>query len=161
MSDVEIEGAERAFERVASFPGRLAARLEAVMRTVGGTLEDSVRANLGGRVLRARSGRLRASLALGVASHGDDLVATLGIDGDVPYAAYQEYGFHGIETVRAHLRTIKRAFGRPIAARHSAVNAHSRRIDYPAHSYMRSALDEIGPDFQAQIETAVAEESDA
>ena len=160
MSDVEMAGADAVLERLTSFPERIAVRLQGVMRVVGGALEDRVRANLSGRILHARSGRLRSSVVFDVDQDGDTLAATVGVAADVPYAAFQEYGWSGVESVRASLRTVRQAFGRPIAPRTVAVKAHSRRVDYPAHSFLRSALAELEPDARARIEAAVADEAD-
>lgn len=157
---IDIEILDGASEKLRAFPERLRNRLDGTMRNLGGALQDRVRDKLGGVVLRQRSGKLAAGVAFDIASDSDGVSATVGI-GNVPYAADQEYGFHGTETVRAHLRTIKEAFGRTIAPREIAVRAHTRRIDYPAHSYLRSALADIAPDVQAQIDAAAGEEAAA
>ena len=147
-----------AADRLRGFPGRLQARLDGVMRTLGVALEARARRKMGGDVLHRRSGRLDAGIDLQVASDGGRVTATLGIAG-VPYAAYQEYGFHGTETVRAHLRTITEAFGRTIAPRPVAVRSFARRVDYPAHSFLRAALADIAPDVPAQIGAAAGAEA--
>jgi Bacteriophage HK97-gp10, putative tail-component len=161
MIDLQIGGGEDAVERLRSFPDRLEARLGAVMQTIGGALQDTVRANLGGRVLRSRSGKLQSSVVLDVETDAGGTTATSGVGHDIPYAAYQEYGFRGVETVRAHLRTVKQVFGRPIAAHQISVRSFSRRVDYPAHSYLRSALADVAPELLAGVEDAVAEASSA
>jgi phage gpG-like protein len=159
MIDIEVTGADEVAARLRSFPDRLRSRLAAVLERVGGVLGDRVRDKLGGDVLHMRSGRLAGGLTLAVDT-GDGTSVTLGIDGDaVPYAAYQEFGFHGSETVRAQLRTIKAAFGRPIAPRQVAVRGYTRRVDYPAHSFLRSALADIAPDAVAEIAANVGDEA--
>lgn len=158
MIALEIGDGAGAADRLRSFPDRLATRLLGVMQTLGLALQNSVRDNLGGKVLRKRSGRLVAGVDIDVMATGNDVGVSVGVAG-VPYAAYQEYGFHGTETVRAHLRIIKEAFGRPIAPRTVAVRSSARRVDYPAHSYLRSALAAVAPDALAEIGAAVGEEA--
>jgi hypothetical protein len=159
MIDIELTGADEVGERLRSFPDRVRSRLASVLERLGGTLGDRVRDKLGGDVLHTRSGRLAGGLTLAVDA-GDETSVTLGIDGDaVPYAAYQEFGFHGSETVRAQLRTIREAFGRPIAPRQVAVCGYTRRVDYPSHSFLRSALAEIAPDAVVEIAAGVGDEA--
>jgi hypothetical protein len=154
MIGIKTDG-DAALAALAGFPHRLAPRLARVMAILGTTLEDRVRDNLTGAVLRQRSGQLEAGLALDIGTTADGITSALGVTG-VPYAAYQEYGFHGTESVRAHLRVIKEAFGRAIAPRATAVRAYSRQVDYPAHSFLRSALQRIAPDVVTEIEEAIA-----
>ncbi|HUN46085.1 MAG TPA: hypothetical protein VMU85_06185, partial [Stellaceae bacterium] len=112
---------------------------------------------LSGAVLQSRSGALLASLAADV-SVGDGAV-TMAVGSDLPYAAFQEYGFAGVETVSAQLRTIKEVFGRPLRGgeKRIAVRAYGRKIDYPAHSFLRSALAELQPEISDALEGALAE----
>lgn len=156
MIGIEIRDGADALARLAEFPARMNARLGTVMEMLGDRLLDRVRDKLGGQVLQQRSGRLAAALDAAIDNTADGAGVSVGVT-DVPYAAFQEYGFHGTETVRAHLRTIREAFGRPIAPRAIAVGTHSRRVDYPAHSYLRSALDDIAPDAVTAIGQAASD----
>ncbi|HEY5209900.1 MAG TPA: hypothetical protein VIJ42_10700 [Stellaceae bacterium] len=155
---IGAETTDGAADWLRGFPNRLHARLDGVMRMLGLALEARARHRMAGDVLHRRSGRLDAGIDLQVTSDGGHVTATLGIAG-VPYAAYQEYGFHDTQTVRAHLRTITEAFGRTIAPRPVAVRSFARRIDYPAHSFLRAALADIAPDVSAQIGAAAGEEA--
>jgi hypothetical protein len=161
MIAAQIEGGDEVIERLQSFPDRLAVRLSGVMQMLGLELQERASEKLGGAVLQRRSGKLAAGLTLDLDTGQDETTMTVGVNSSVRYAAYQEYGFHGTETVRAHLRVIKEVFGRPIAARTVAVKAYTRRVNYPAHSFLRSALADIAPDVEAQIEDAVQAEIDA
>jgi hypothetical protein len=116
-------------------------------------LRDRVDANLSGGVLKARTGALRASLAASLDQAGG---LTARVAASTPYAAFQEYGFSGSENVRAHLRRQTQAFGRPIRPVEAQVRAYSRYVDYPAHSYLRSALADLSADIRDAIESAVA-----
>jgi hypothetical protein len=156
MIQIEVIGGTAAVQKLQSFSARLQARLDGVMEVLGASLEDAVRDNLGGGVLQRRSGRLAAGVTLDVEAGDGGIAVSVGA-GDVPYAAFQEYGFHGTETIRAHLRTIRQAFGRPIAPRAISVKSYIRHVDYPAHSFLRSALADIAPGALTQIDAAVGE----
>lgn len=120
---------------------------------------------LSGDPLHRRTGDLSRS----VDYHVEDMEATVGAH--TPYAAYQEYGFTGTVSVAAHVRrsrqqmtaAIHNKLGyetRPSKARNAGtgdiyVSAHSRHIDYPAHSYLRSALTEMEDKIRLDITRAV------
>jgi hypothetical protein len=116
-------------------------------------LLDLADTKLSGEVLNTRSGALRASLRAAIDLTGSVLAT---ITADTPYAAYQEYGFTGTESVRAHLRRQTQAFGRPITPTEARVRAYSRQVDFPAHSYLRAALAELAPDIQPALADAAA-----
>jgi hypothetical protein len=129
----------------------LASRADAAIRDsaadIADRLRDAVDSNLSGGVLKSRTGTLRASLAIGPAPNGTDAGGS--VSANTPYAAFQEYGFSGIETVRAHLRQRRKGGTAPI-------RAYSRKVDYPAHSYLRAALADMAPDISETIAGAVA-----
>jgi len=160
MIGIELRNGTEALDRVADFPARLNRRVSAVMAALGDSLEDRVRDRLGGAVLQQRSGRLASAIEANVETAADGAAVSVGAPG-VPYAAFQEFGFHGSETVRGHLRLIKEAFGRAITPRTVAVGTYSRRVDYPAHSYLRAALADTAPDAVARLDQAAADESGA
>lgn len=98
---------------------------------------------LGGQVLKRKTGTLSRSINRSV-YQGIDRDSIMGQVGtNVEYAAFHEYGFHGTQQIKEHLRQIKQAFGRPIEPRSVTVAAHSRKVDYPAHSFLRSALHDM------------------
>jgi len=142
----------------------VAAQLQAMSSAVQRALIDAVaqsaiavqtrvQQKLAGEVLNERTGRLHDSIA--VISDGGGLTATIGTD--VVYAGVHEFGFTGSETVREHLRRQSIAFGKPIAPVEVLVRAHSRRVDFPERSFLRSALAELEPDINDAIEAAVSE----
>ncbi len=123
---------------------------------LGIDLQNNVQQNkLSGQVLQARSGMLRDSIAVQIDQ--SDTAASATVYSDLGYAAAQEYGFTGTVNVRASLRQIKEAFGRPIASETISVGPHSRRMDLPQHSFLRSALDDMAPDIGSAIEDALRE----
>jgi len=114
-----------------------------------------IREKLSGQVLNVRSGTLRRSID----QHVIDLpegVAGIAFS-NLKYARRHEYGFTGTENVRAHMRMMKQAFGRPVKnPREVPVMTHKRQVDYKARSFMRTALREMEPEIIAQIERAVS-----
>lgn len=60
----------------------------------------------------------------------------------VPYAAFWEFGYHGIQRVRAHNRLITRAFGKPLKQSVIArIRAHQRRRNEIGKPYLRPAYE--------------------
>ncbi|MFX6778543.1 hypothetical protein ABTH52_20150, partial [Acinetobacter baumannii] len=76
---------------------------------------------------------------------------------NVKYGRIHEYGFSGTVAVRESLRQVNKAFGRPIQTREVAVRAHSRRVNLPARSFLRSALHDLADAgvIQAEIDAPV------
>lgn len=102
---------------------------------------------LSGQVLSVRTGNLRRSIDGRVVNDGG---ATTGIvDTNLKYAAAREYGFQGTVTVREHLRRAKSGM--------VPVRSHSRRMNLPERSFLRSALRELQPDIVAAISAATGE----
>jgi len=125
-------------------------------RPVGIELQRHVQQDkLSGQVLRSRTGSLRSSVSLQVDQSGGAVTASVFTDSR--YAGAQEYGFAGTVSVRASLRRIREAFGRPIAEKAISVRAYDRRMDLPERSFLRSALEDIAPAIRDEVETALAE----
>lgn len=109
---------------------------------------------LSDQVLHVRTGRLRRSINQRVESSGSAVYGSVGTN--VSYARRHELGFNGTESVRAHLRMMKTAFGREVKnPRQIQVNAFSRRVNYPAHSFLRSALSDMRDEINAGLQQAV------
>lgn len=131
-----------------------------------------VKEKLSGNPLHRRTGDLSRSV---YATTTDDGLTGI-VGANTPYAAYQEYGFKGRVDVRAHMRRTQvqmmqakynkkgeetraskaRRMGTgTISVRARQVDADKksggRNIDYPAHSYLRSALDEMRGTIAEQI----------
>lgn len=114
------------------------------------------REKLTGQVLKTRTGTLRRSINFRVDKTTTDIIGRVGIGADAAkYGIMHEFGFKGVENVRGHLRTIKQAFGRSIAPRQIVVSSHTRTVNYPERSFMRTALAEMRPQIQEQISKAV------
>ena len=102
-------------------------------------------------MLQARSGTLRDSIQMTLEPLGAALLA------GAKYAAAQEYGFAGQESVTAHSRENREAFGRAIAPKSIFVHAFARAMNLPERSYMRAALDEMQDEIAEALTGAVRE----
>jgi phage gpG-like protein len=154
MIEAGIQNAADFIDGFAALAPRAADALRREAEGIADDLRDAADRNLSGAVLKQRTGALRASLR---ASVEDSPALSILVAADTPYAAFQEYGFAGAESVRAHLCRQTVAFGRPISPRDVAVRAFTRRIDYPAHSYLRAAVAEIAPSLQGRLAAAFNE----
>jgi phage gpG-like protein len=137
-------------------PSRIERRVLQVVTKLGLMVEAETKKNLSDRVLRVRTGRLRASIARDIRQSGTAVEAIVGTN--VKYARVHEYGFSGTQNVRAHLRTIKQAWGKQIQPRQVEVRAHARTVNLPARSFLRTALREIAPYLEPELRKAIADE---
>ena len=107
-------------------------------------LQSHVKADkLTGQVLHVRTGTLRRSINQRVIQEPTAIWGSVGTN--VKYARVHEYGFQGQVTVKAHLRTIHQAFGRPIKPVTFTMPAHARQVNLPERSFLRSALKDFEP----------------
>lgn len=99
-----------------------------------------------GQVLNRRTGNLRDNIVRRVESSGSRISGTVGIASGAPYGRLHEYGFTGTVSVPAHIRLQKQAFGRRLKqAVYVKVRAHTRHVNLPERSFMRTALADILP----------------
>jgi hypothetical protein len=110
---------------------------------------------LSGQALAVRSGLLKSTIDLSLEQSGDRVTAT--IFSSSAYARAHEFGFTGTVDVRASVRRVRQAFGRPISEKVINIRAHSRRMALPERSFLRSALEEMGPAIRDEVEAAVRE----
>jgi phage gpG-like protein len=144
-----VVGAEEAIERLERLGPRLRDVLAAEVERIGLKLAAHVKADkLSGQVLNVRSGRLRRSITARTEVEGSKVIGIVGTN--VEYAAFHEYGFQGTEGVREHFRRCK-------SGKVAAVRAHERKVDYPAHSFLRSALEDMKDEIKGRIGAAVRE----
>jgi phage gpG-like protein len=152
----ELLGDGPVLDRLRALPDAANAGLARAIAKLGIALQSNVQQDkLSGEVLKVRSGALKSSISVEIDNNASEVTATVFTDLD--YAAAQEYGFSGIVDVRASLRLIKQAFGRPIATKTITVPAYNRQTDLPARSFLQSALDEMAPNISADIENALRE----
>ena len=119
-------------------------------------MTGSVMNKLSGDILKVRTGRLRRSIHPEWDFKPGHMGATVGTN--VEYAAIHEYGFKGTVQVKSFQREMTKAFGRPIAPKQVTVSAHSRNINMPERSFLRSALREMNPEILEGLRNAVAKE---
>jgi phage gpG-like protein len=149
-----VTGLDRVIVRLQEMPDAVRRSIARVVTEEAIRLETVVKdEKLSGQVLKNRTGRLRSSI-----HHQVDIGAatvTASIYTNVAYAHFWEYGFSGTESVRQHLRHIITAFGRPLETpKDVLVRAHSRRVDQPARSFLRSTLAENRAIVTARIQAA-------
>jgi phage gpG-like protein len=151
-----LVGDEQLLERLRALPDAINLGLLRGITRLGIELQSDVQQDkLSGQVLRSRTGSLRSSIDLRVDQSGGAITAS--VFSNSRYAGVQEYGFAGTVSVRASLRRIREAFGRPIAEKTISVRAHDRRMDLPERSFLRSALEDMTPAIRDGVEAALAE----
>lgn len=112
---------------------------------------------LTGQVLNVRTGRLRRSINQSVTDTGAQIYGVVGTN--VSYGRAHEMGFRGQMSVKAHMRQIKKAWGKPLKSPKSIlVRAHSRTVDFPERSFLRSSLREMEPKIRYDIREALQSE---
>jgi len=112
---------------------------------IGITIANQATQNADGRPGPiVRTGRLRASMNYRKRPEVVELGAgglSVVVGSNVEYAPRIEMGFSGPEGVKAHTRTIRQAFGRPIAPRDVQVSAFTRQANAPAYPFLRPAVE--------------------
>lgn len=150
-----LDGADSVRAKLAAIPDEA----ETALLRAAQDLADDIRAvadrNLSGGVLQSRTGALRDSLASMATGSGAGIGAT--VTASTPYAAFQEFGFSGTESVREFFRRQTMVFGRAVLPIEVKVRTHDRRVDYPGRSYLRAALAEVAPSIRGALLDAVAE----
>lgn len=130
----------------------------AIVQSVGRSalrLQREVMQNrLSGQVLNVRTGNLRRSIHQRVTNTGGAVIGE--VNTNVRYGAAHEYGFAGTVNVKASLRQVRQAFGRPLKSpRYVQVRAHSRNVRLPERSFLRSALRDMRPIIEADLQKSI------
>jgi len=86
---------------------------------------------LSGQVLHVQTGTLRRSINRATIEQGGTVTGQVGTN--VRYAAIHEYGFQGTVGVRSYVRSLPGGGA-------ATVRAHSRRMNMPVRSFLRSTL---------------------
>lgn len=146
---VEFSGAEEVRLKFLTLSETVRKQLVKSMRDAMISLRAYVAANkLSGQVLHVRTGTLRRSITQRVIESGNDVTGIVGTN--VKYAPPHEYGFKGTVSVREYLRRTK-------AGRDATVSAHSRKVDMPPRSFLRSSLEENRKSILDRLEKGVNE----
>jgi hypothetical protein len=136
-----VLGGTEVVQRFDAMPKRLREELRVGIERLSIRLTNKVKDKLNGQVLKVRTGLLRRSITQAVMEQGDTVTGITSTA--VAYARAHEYGFDGVVSVRAHMRTIKQAFGRSINPVTFPVAAHSMHMKLPEKSFLRSSLREL------------------
>ena len=156
MFALEVRGLDETSARFDAYPAALQAALGAKASELATALADLVKNKLSGAVLNTSSGALRDSIAAGVTADSDGVVASVGSEGDVKYAAIQEYGgktsAHEILPVKGDVLAFVAGDGQHFA----------RRIEHPGsvipeRSYLRSSLEDMKDEILAALASTAAE----
>lgn len=139
------------------FSARLLQNLNRTLNRLSLEIQSWVKGQkLSGQVLHVRTGTLRRSINRRVEMRSDGVWAIIGTN--VEYGAVHEYGYKGPQTIKAHLRMMRVAFGRPVKdPRQIMVGQHTRQVNLPERSFLRSSLRDFEQRAQAAIQRAAAE----
>jgi phage gpG-like protein len=157
MVSLELDGLDEAAATLDALPAALGAALAAKAVELAAALADRVRTHkLSGGVLNGRSGALSDSIVADVSAGGDDVSASVGSNGDVKYAAIQEYGG---KTAAHEILPVK---AQALAFMSNGALSFARKVEHPGsvipeRSYLRSALDEMSDEIVAALADAAAE----
>lgn len=142
MSFASVSGMDKLDDQLRTLPAALMAQLEAKSRELAQALAAKVQGEaLSGQVLQSKTGALRNSIISDVFMDGNAVTAQVGSNGDVKYAAIQEYGgqtspheiFSDKARVLAFLVGGSQHFARQVQHPGSAI---------PAHDYLQASLQE-------------------
>ena len=157
----QLIGVEKVAERFDKARNGIIPAMETQMyRIVARLNADVVKNKLSGQALKVRTGTLRRSITQQVRS---DTAGVTGIVGtNVEYAAIHEYGFNGMVNVKEHLRRTKAQMSlKGIKSRGAqgaiTVKAHSRHVNFPERSFLRSAMEENRQEIMQEMSRSVAE----
>lgn len=134
-----VVGDEAVVQRFSAMPPKLKAAILTAVTHLSRKLQRNVKAEkLSGQVLNVRTGTLRRSIDLNISESSTGVVGK--VSTNLSYAPVHEYGFKGVVTVKSHMREIKQAFGKSITPKSITVGTHTRNVNLPARSFLRSAL---------------------
>jgi HK97 gp10 family phage protein len=143
-----VIGGEEAVARFNDMSTRLRAELRVgIGRAALLVLVQTKENKLSGQVLKTPTGRLRRSINAKITESATGVQGTVGTN--VPYAHVHEFGFQGTVSVRESLRTIK-ATGKQFTVR-----AHSRKMNMPERSFLRSALADMAEPIRQEFQDAL------
>jgi len=143
MLTLALAGADALEARLDGYPEELLAALADKATALADALADKVRNDkLSGQVLNVVSGDLRASIVSDAGVDGQGVIGSVGVAGDVKYAAIQEYG----GKTAAH--EILPSKAEALAFMAGGALRFARRVEHPGstipeRSYLRSSLEDM------------------
>jgi len=157
-----VVGVGSVIQRLEGIPRKVHGELEREIQKQALAVLDLAKAKVSGPVLRNRTGTLRRKINMQMDVGAGRIVGAVGIK--LSYAPAHEFGFQGAVLVRAHVRRSlqqmkedqrSRIVGRgerrhrvvtdskkQLGAGVIQVGEHTREMDLPERSFLRSALDE-------------------
>jgi phage gpG-like protein len=153
---LEVQGLEETRARFDAYPAALQAALGAKATELAAALADLVKNDkLSGAVLNTRSGALSDSIAASVTADADGFLASVGSEGDVKYAAIQEYGG---KTSAHEILPVK---GDVLAFIVGGAQHFARKVEHPGsvipeRSYLRSSLEDMKDEILAALADGAA-----
>ena len=156
MIAAELIGAERVVAFLELLPQKAMAAIKADVSRLAITLLRKVKEEkLSGQVLRNQTGTLRRSINQRVEVFGQQAVVG-SVGTNLSYAAAHEFGFNGPVNVKAHLRLVKKAWGKTVRSpQEHPVRAFTRQMHLPEKSFLRSAMAEMAPEIRDGLEAAI------
>jgi phage gpG-like protein len=157
MFALALDGLEETSTRFEGYPAALQAALSAKTAELAATLADLIKNDkLSGAVLNSRTGALSDSIAANVSAGADGVLASVGSEGNVKYAAIQEYGG---KTSAHEILPVK---GDVLAFVIGDAQQFARRVEHPGsvipeRSYLRSALEDMKDEILAELADAAAQ----
>ena len=153
--DITLTGMDELQARMDAFPGGVASAIAIKSQAMAQALADKVGEKLDGQVLNSVTGKLKSSIASSVDEDGDQVSGNVFVDGDVPYAAIQEYG----GMTKAHI--IEVAAGKALAFSYQGKTQFFRSVNHPGsvipeRSYLRSSLEDMQDDIVAGMGDALS-----
>lgn len=155
MIKLEFIGGEEVASKLKSISPAIHGSLVRTITMLSIKLQSKVQSEkLTGQVLKTKTGTLRRSITYKIDESADKVSGRVGTN--LKYGLAHEFGFKGSVTVKEHLRMIKKAFGKPLAnPREVVVKSHSRLMNLPERSFLRTALREMIPEIKSEIDKAV------
>lgn len=142
-----LVGGEKIVAKVESMGGRLQVEMRnGVARAALKVLRHTVANKLQGQVLKAQSSRLQRSINASPVEDSEGVLLSR-VGTNVEYGRTHEYGFNGSVPVREHLRKTK-------SGGMANVRAHTRNVNLPVRSFLRSALADMEPAIRAEFQAA-------
>lgn len=163
-----ILGGDDLVRRLTATPENIQSALQASVSRMALRLLARVKADkLSGQVLKVKSGRLRRSINERVVREGQGVYGYVGTN--VDYGRVHEYGFKGAVSVKEHLRRSKSQMRKAMYKKNGEVKfskkgkgngeilvrAHTRNVNLPERSFLRSALRELQPEIERSMRNAV------
>lgn len=145
MIEVSVPSSDKLRQSLDMSQARLLMALKAEIKKIGYDLSAKIKGEkLSGQVLNVRSGRLRRSINAKFSETATGIDATVGTN--VEYGRVHEFGFKGTVKVREFVRKNK-----------VRVRAHTRRVNLPERSFLRSTFREQKPVIDARIARVIAD----